>query len=330
MSYANKEVILQVEDLCKRYGSVTAVDGISFAIYRGEVLGFLGPNGAGKSTTIDLITTLQQPDDGYITYPGLSGASQPHAVRQHIGIVPQELAIYGNLSVRDNLFYIGRMYGLRSQELKLRIDALLAEFDLADKAAARARTLSGGQKRRLNFALANIHNPSLVLLDEPTVGLDPNARMLVWQIIQGFRQAGKTVLLTTHYMEEAETLCERIILIDRGRIVAQGTPAELKSDLSDELVLEYQLAGLVPQQLVEGLRQQPGVRQALSDGTTLRVVVGRSQVEAIKAWLAGAGLAVSGMRTADISLEDVFVHFTGRRLGEEDKAAMEAKSPGLA
>ena len=319
MNTGERDVILQVENLSKRYGSITAVDCISFAIYRGEVLGFLGPNGAGKSTTIDLITTLQQPGSGHISYPGLTNANQPHEVRRHIGIVPQELAIYGNLSVRDNLIYIGEMYDLRGGRLQQRIDALLTEFGLVDKARARARTLSGGQKRRLNFALADIHEPDLIVLDEPTVGLDPNARQLVWQIIQGFRTAGKTVLLTTHYMEEAETLCDRIILIDQGRIVAQGTPAELKADLSDELVLGYQVAGLVPQQLVEELRLKPGVRHANTEGNSLRVVVGREDAETTKGWLAGTGLNITGLHTEDISLEDVFVHFTGRYLQEREK-----------
>jgi len=319
MGTSDRDVILQVENLSKRYGSLIAVDNISFAIYRGEVLGFLGPNGAGKSTTIDLITTLQQPSQGHISYPGFTNTNQPHEIRQHIGIVPQELAIYGNLSVRDNLIYIGKMYGLQGKQLQTRILAMFTEFGLADKAKVRARTLSGGLKRRLNFALADIHEPDLIVLDEPTVGLDPNARLLVWQIIQGFRQAGKTVLLTTHYMEEAEILCERIILIDRGRIVAQGTPTELKAALSDELVLGYQVTGLVPPQLVEELKQRPGVRQAGTEGNSLRVVLCRKEAETTKGWLSGTGLAITGMHTEDISLEDVFVHFTGRYLREEEK-----------
>ena len=150
MGTSDRDVILRVENLSKRYGSLIAVDNISFVIYRGEVLGFLGPNGAGKSTTIDLITTLQQPSKGHISYPGLTNTDQPHSVRQRIGIVPQELAIYGNLSVRDNLIYIGKMYGLQGKQLQVRINSLLTEFGLADKAKARARTLSGraGPARR--------------------------------------------------------------------------------------------------------------------------------------------------------------------------------------
>ena len=319
MEIAVKDVILRVENLSKQYGSLLAVDRISFAIYRGEVLGFLGPNGAGKSTTIDLITTLQKPTGGSIAYPSWVGVLQPHQVRRHLGIVPQELALYNNLSVRDNLDYVGKMYGLPGQQLHERIQALLSEFDLADKADARVRTLSGGQKRRLNFALADIHTPDLIVLDEPTVGLDPNARMSVWEIIQGFRQSGKTVLLTTHYMEEAETLCDRIILIDRGHIVAQGTPAELKAGLGSEVVLDYQLAGLVPGQLMDELRLRPGVRQATIEANTLRVVLDRNEVELTKQWLATSGLAITGLQTKDISLEDVFVHYTGRRLQEAEK-----------
>ncbi len=318
MNSGERDVILRVENLCKRYGSITAVDGISFVIYQGEVLGFLGPNGAGKSTTIDLITTLQQPTSGRITYPGLAGGDQPQAVRKQIGIVPQELAIYANLSVRDNLVYIGKMYGLGGPQLEARIQALLQGFDLADKAREHARTLSGGQKRRLNFALADIHSPSLIVLDEPTVGLDPNARQLVWQIIQEFRQAGKTVLLTTHYMEEAETLCDRIILIDTGKIVAQGTPGELKVALSDEVALEYQFDGRLPAQLAEELKLQPAVAQVNIEGSTLKLVLKRDGAEATKRWLASKTEAITQMHTQDITLEDVFVHYTGRHLGAED------------
>jgi ABC-2 type transport system ATP-binding protein len=324
MGLDDREVILQVQNLYKRYGTLVAVDGISFAICRGEVLGFLGPNGAGKSTTIDLITTLQHPSGGSIAYPRFGNTNQTRSIRQHIGIVPQELAIYGNLSVRDNLTYIGKMYGLHGSHLRSRVEQLLQEFGLAEKAAARARTLSGGLKRRLNFALADIHAPELIFLDEPTVGLDPNARLLVWQIIHGFRQAGKTVLLTTHYMDEAEAMCDRIILIDRGKIVAQGTPGELKAALGDDLVLTYQVSGLVPEQTLDALRQTPGVSQAGCGGSTLRLVVQREFAETIKNQLAGEGLTITGMSTEDISLGDVFVHFTGRHL--QDAETTDAES----
>jgi ABC-2 type transport system ATP-binding protein len=320
METGDRVVILQVENLFKRFGALAAVDGISFDIYRGEVLGFLGPNGAGKSTTIDLITTLQRPSSGKITYLGFGSTSQTRIIRQRIGIVPQELAIYGNLTVRDNLAYIGKMYGLHGKRLLQRIDQLLHEFGLLEKAGARARTLSGGLKRRLNFSLADIHSPELIFLDEPTVGLDPNARLLVWQIIQGFRQAGKTVLLTTHYMEEAEALCDRIILIDRGKIVAQGAPRELKAALGDNLVLTYQVSGMVPEITVGALRQMVGVRQASCEGSSLRLVVQREQAEPVKSWLNGQHLPIIRMATEDISLEDVFVYFTGRHLLEPEVA----------
>jgi ABC-2 type transport system ATP-binding protein len=221
--------------------------------------------------------------------------------------------------VRDNLIYIGTMYGLDRRSLNQRIDTLLEKFDLKDKTSARARTLSGGQKRRLNFALAEIHAPNLIVLDEPTVGLDPNARLLVWEIIQGFRQSGKTVVLTTHYMEEAETLCDRIILIDQGRIIAQGTPSELKATLSDEVALEYQVAGLPPPGLISDLKGRDGIRQVNSQANSLRVVVNRACVNATKLWITGTGIAITGMHTEDISLEDVFVHFTGRHLGAETR-----------
>ena len=314
MENGEREVILQVEGLYKQYGSLAAVAGISFNIYRSEVLGFLGPNGAGKSTTIDLITTLQRPSSGHISYPGLGYPTQTQQIRQHIGIVPQELAIYGNLSVRDNLKYIGEMYGLRGKRLNQRIEQLLQEFGLADKVEVRARILSGGMKRRLNFALADVHTPELIFLDEPTVGLDPNARLVVWQIIQGFRQAGKTVLLTTHYMEEAEAMCDRIILIDQGKIVAQGTPMQLKAGMSNDIVLNYQVTGIISSSLIDELNAQPGVAQANSEGNNYRVIVQRNEAEAVKDWLARKGLHITSLATQDISLEDVFIHLTGRHL----------------
>lgn len=316
MSADHQEIVLQAENICKNYGQLIAVNKVSFVVLRGEVLGFLGPNGAGKSTTIDLIATLQQPSSGHITYPGLGQHVKPHAIRQHIGIVPQELAIYGNLSVRDNLAYIGTMYDLKGRRLQERIATLLLEFGLVEKAKARARTLSGGQKRRLNFALADIHSPDLIVLDEPTVGLDPNARSMVWEIIQGYRQVGKTVLFTTHYMEEADALCDRIILIDHGSIVAQGTPADLKASLADELILEYQTNGLMPAKLLEEIKRKPGIRQASAESTTLRLVVQRQEADALKGWLATAGIPYTGLTTQDVSLEDVFVHYTGRSLSE--------------
>lgn len=310
------EVVVQVKNLSKNFKNIKAVDDLSFEVYRGEVLGFLGPNGAGKSTTIDLITTLLQPSSGEITYPGLGSPNQPKSIRHHIGIVPQELAIYGNLTVYDNLTYIGAMYGLHGHQLQERTKSLLAQFDLVDKVRVRARTLSGGLKRRLNFALSDVHQPELIVLDEPTVGLDPNARQLVWQIIDGFRQAGKTVLLTTHYMEEAEILCERIILINHGRIVAQGSPVELKTILMHEVVLNYQLSSLARPQLMELLRQRTGIRNVAAEGNNLRIVISRNESDAVKSWIAGSGLEISGLQTEDISLEDVFVHFTGRTLQE--------------
>jgi linearmycin/streptolysin S transport system ATP-binding protein len=314
-----REIVLQVKDLSKRYGAELAVDCISFAIYRNEVVGFLGPNGAGKSTTIDMITTLQPPSSGQITYPGLSKTSHAHEVRQHIGIVPQELAIYSNLSVMDNLTYIGKMYGLKGENLTNQINHLLSEFGLTGKARARASTLSGGLKRRLNFALADIHNPDLIVLDEPTVGLDPNARLLVWQIVQGFRQSGKTVLLTTHYMDEAEALCDRIILINRGRIIAEGSTAELKTACSDDVVLFYQVEGLLPQQVLENLSHQSGVKQSSNEGNSLRLVVSINEAEAVKQWISGTGLVITGLRTDGITLDDVFARLTGRYLRDESQ-----------
>jgi ABC-2 type transport system ATP-binding protein len=218
---------VEVKGLVKRYGALTAVDGLSFGIREGEVFSLLGPNGAGKSTTIGMLTALVRPTDGDALIGGLSVRERSRAVRKLFGIVPQEIALYEELSGLDNLLFWGRLYGLRGRELASRVNAILDRVGLAEKARARVGTYSGGMKRRLNIAAGLIHGPRLVFMDEPTVGIDPQSRRAVLDLILDLKREGATILYTTHYMAEAEELSDRVGIIDHGKLLAMGTCAEL-------------------------------------------------------------------------------------------------------
>ncbi|MCI2426728.1 ABC transporter ATP-binding protein, partial [Candidatus Acetothermia bacterium] len=232
--------LVEIRNLTRKFGRLTAVDNVSFEIRKEEVLGLLGPNGAGKSTIIDMIVGLRKPTSGSVLVYGLDSSKNGLEVRRRVGYVPQQAAVFDDLTVRENLSLAAEMYGISS--FKQRVAEIIKEYDLGEKADKLAHTLSGGQRRQLNFALGSVPDSQLMILDEPTVGLDPTRRLEAWEFIRRFQEKGKTVLLTTHYMEEADALCSRIVLIDRGKIVAQGRSEELKATLSDELLIEYTFA----------------------------------------------------------------------------------------
>lgn len=218
--------MLTLTNVRKRYGSLTAVDGLSLSVRRGEVFGLLGPNGAGKSTTVGLAVGLLEPDEGKVSIEG-RGAPTVAGVRARLGVAPQGLAIYDLLSGEENLRFFGQVYGLAGAALDRRVAACLAFVGLADRARDHAGTYSGGMKRRLNLAAALVHDPDLLLLDEPTVGVDPQSRNAIFDNIEALNRDGRTIIYTTHYMEEAERLCDRIAIVDRGRLRALGTLDEL-------------------------------------------------------------------------------------------------------
>lgn len=222
----NPEVILDVRGLVKRYGGATAVDGISFSVLRGEIFGILGPNGAGKTSTLEMIETLRPIDGGTVTLAGIDVAREPRRIKGMIGVQLQSSAFFDKLSLTELLLLFGEMYGRR-------VDArrLLAEVELEDRASARVQELSGGQKQRFSIAAALVNDPLVLFLDEPTTGLDPQARRHLWGSIRRIRSEGKTIVLTTHYMEEAEELCDRVAIMDRGSIRALATPRALIGDL---------------------------------------------------------------------------------------------------
>ncbi len=234
------EEFLVAKELHKSFNEHKAVNGVSFTIYKGEIFGLLGPNGAGKTTTIRMLSTVLEPDQGDVTVGGYSIRHDADAVRSLIGVCPQELALYEDLSALDNMVFFGRMVGLDGKEARAQAMANLKLMGLAERAKGRIAKFSGGMKRRINLAISLMGNPELLFLDEPTVGIDPQSRNNIYETIEGLRDKGITILYTTHYMEEADRLCDRIAIIDGGQIIAMDTPHKLKSQLGspEQVTLE--------------------------------------------------------------------------------------------
>jgi ABC-2 type transport system ATP-binding protein len=225
--------MLQVDRLSKRYGDRVAVDAISFSVAQGETVGLLGPNGAGKTTAIAMISGISRPDGGEVSLGGVSLARNANALKRRVGLVPQDLALYEELSAWANLELFGGLYGLGATELKPRAEAALALVGLDDRRGDRVKTFSGGMKRRLNIAGALLHEPDLILLDEPTVGVDPQSRNAIFDNLEELKRRGKTLLYTTHYMEEAERLCDRVLILDHGMLLADDTVAHFQQRFSN-------------------------------------------------------------------------------------------------
>jgi len=235
--------MLQVDRLSKRYGERVAVNAISFSIAQGETVGLLGPNGAGKTTAIAMISGISRPDVGEVSLGGVSLAQDPNALKRRVGLVPQDLALYEELSAWANLQLFGGLYGLGAADLQPRAKAALALVGLADRSTDRVKTFSGGMKRRLNIAGALLHEPDLILLDEPTVGVDPQSRNAIFDNLEELKRRGKTLLYTTHYMEEAERLCDRVLILDHGQILANDTVAHFKQQYTNLEGAFMQLTG---------------------------------------------------------------------------------------
>jgi ABC-2 type transport system ATP-binding protein len=251
--------IVEVENLVKKYGDLTAIDGVSFAIQEGEIFGLLGPNGAGKTTLISVLTCLFPPTEGTVTIAGYDVVQDAAQVKEIIGVVPQDLALYPTISGRDNLIFFGQIYGLRGRELAQRIDQVLDIVGLADRAGDAVETYSGGMKRRLNLAAGLLHRPRVLFLDEPTVGVDPQARNYIFENVEALNREGITILYTTHYMEEAERLCHRVAIIDEGRIIALDTPQGLIALLGGGVIHVGVRAPAA--ELLDKMRALPGVKE---------------------------------------------------------------------
>lgn len=308
----SRPTVISATNLTKTYGDITAVDGISFDVAAGESFGLLGPNGAGKSTTMRMIGGVSQRSAGELTIMGLDPEKQGPEVRAHLGVVPQQDNLDEELRVRDNLLVYGRYFGLPMSYLQPKADELLDFAQLTDKRKSRVDDLSGGMKRRLTIARSLINDPKILLLDEPTTGLDPQARHILWDRLFRLKEKGVTLILTTHYMDEAEQLCDRLIVVDKGRIMAEGSPASLIREYSTREVLELRF-GTERNTTVAGELEGIGERrETLPD----RVLIYANDGEAALEQVTGRGLTPITSLVRRSSLEDVFLRLTGRSLVE--------------
>jgi ABC-2 type transport system ATP-binding protein len=307
---------LRVHGLFKAFAAIRAVDSVSFEVRPGEIYGLLGPNGAGKTTTISMISGLLKPDAGEVIVAGTPFWSDPQKAKRIMGVVPQELALYEELTGRENLEFWGRLAGLGSRDAKTRATELLAALTLTDRAKDPVKTYSGGMKRRINLGCALLHKPQLLLLDEPTVGIDPQARLNILEFIRNLRASGTAILYTTHYLEEAETLCQRIGIIDHGRLLAEGTLKELQDRLGGDrlFVVEADLKDAAPEAW-DGFLTRFRVIQKTERQLVVSAIGTRDPSECLKDLL-GLPLRVENVTLKRPSLNDVFLQLTGRDLRE--------------
>jgi ABC-2 type transport system ATP-binding protein len=309
------DVLLSVRNVVKTYGTRRAVDGVSFNVRRGQTVGLLGPNGAGKSTTVGLVCGILQADAGQILLDGQPAGAGQREARRRIGYVPQELALYDDLSAVENLKLFGALYGLRGEALKSRCAAVLDLVGLTDRARDKAATFSGGMKRRLNIAAALLHEPDLLILDEPTVGVDPQSRNAIFDTLEALQRAGRSLVYTSHYMEEVERLADHIVIVDHGKVLADDSPAALYARLPVRAALQVELAAAAPAELAGSLAQLPGVAGVHGEGSALDVrLQDVTHAVSVLDWLRGQGHVPLHFATARSRLEDVFLDLTGRTL----------------
>lgn len=306
-------VALRVEDLAKRYGAIEALAGLSFEVREGEVFGLLGPNGAGKTTAISMLATERRPSRGDAALFGHSITKERGTVRQMIGVAPQDIAIYPMLTAAENLRFFGRIYGARRAELESRVDELLNFVGLEGRRNDYVRTFSGGMKRRLNIAVALVHRPNLILLDEPTVGVDPHSRGQIFEIVRGLREAGNAILYTTHYMEEAEGLCDRLGILDQGRLVAMGTLDELLAELECSEIIEVR--GLPSETDLGAVRAAGEVCGIERSERLMRLFVSRAApfLAPLQEIISRSKHPVQ-LKIVPVSLEHLFLRLTGTEL----------------
>ena len=309
--------ILEVKDLAKNYGDFVAVKGISFTIEDGEIFSLLGPNGAGKTTSISMLSTLYSPTSGDAHIGGHSITKDAMSVRQMIGVVPQELALYDDLSARENLRFWGQMYDLSGKTLQTRVDEVLEQIGLTEKANERVKTYSGGMKRRVNIGVGLLHKPRLLFMDEPTVGIDPQSRRAILDTVKELNRQGMSVLYTTHYMEEAAELSNRVGIMDHGELIALGTQKELTRQVGQTETILLRLDDAQAAELLAGaIRGLPGVQQAEANEQQVAVITVRAE-EALPIIIAKASEIPLKLRAIEIhepNLEAVFLQLTGRAL----------------
>ncbi|MEX2394411.1 MAG: ABC transporter ATP-binding protein [Actinomycetota bacterium] len=307
--------VLKCSGLRKRFGDLVAVDGVSFQISEGETYGLLGPNGAGKTTTVSMICGLLDANEGEVLVAGERINTKSTRAKAAIGYVPQEVALYPDLTGEENLRFFGRLYGIGGDDLKARIDRLLEMVELSDRRSERIDTYSGGMKRRINIAAGLLHDPLLLILDEPTVGVDPQSRNAILESVAHLASEGMAVLYTTHYMEEAERLCDRVGIIDEGRLIVEGTRRELVSGLGHSDRVEITAKGAL-KRFAAAAKKMTNVDDAVTSehGVTVLVAEGRKVLPQLLEAATKAGLVVSSVEVIEPDLEAVFLHLTGKAL----------------
>ena len=313
------DAIVNIQQLVKTYPGKTpveAVKGIDLAVERGELFGLLGPNGAGKSTTISVCTTRSLPTAGRVSIAGIDVVEHPSEARRYMGVVTQFNTLDRQCTVWENLYFHCRYFGIPHAAAAKKTEELLELFKLTERSKTFVKTLSGGLAQRVQIARAIAHNPEVLFLDEPSAGLDPQTRILLWEIIREYNQAGKTILLTTHYMEEADALCDRLAIVDHGKMIAVGTPKELKSSIPGGYLLRLRFGNQTPDllgrlQALAGVRE---VRASDSTGTDIYADRGGSLIPEIASVASSASAELSDVHISEPSLENLFLHHTGRSL----------------
>jgi len=308
----NETIMITAKNLVKTYGEFNAVDGINFEVKKGEAFGLLGPNGAGKSTTMRMVASVSKRTSGDLTILGLDPNQRGPDIRAHLGVVPQQDNLDVELRVRENLIIYGRYFGLPHKFLKKKADELIEFAQLTEKAKTKVDDLSGGMKRRLTIARALVNEPDILLLDEPTTGLDPQARHILWDRLFRLKEEGVTLVITTHYMDEAEQLCDRLIVMDKGKIMAEGTPADLIARYSSREVVEVRFGSDKNADVAKQLEGLGDRLEVLPD----RILVYSADGEAVLEAIAHQGLRPLTSLVRRSSLEDVFLRLTGRSLVE--------------
>jgi ABC-2 type transport system ATP-binding protein len=309
------DVAIQVDELHKSFGEIKAVQGVSFAVRRGDIFSLLGPNGAGKTTTISMLSTLLRPDKGDALVFGKSIRTDPMGVKAVLGVVPQEIALYEDLSARENLTFWGKMYGLRGAALKRRVDEVLEIIGLTDRAGGRVGKFSGGMKRRVNIGVALLHKPQVIYMDEPTVGIDPQSRRNILDSVVALKDQGMTVLYTTHYMEEAQELSDQVAIMDHGQLIASGTHAELVKIVGemDRISLTINVES---GRVLDAWKAIPGVQRISAEDSVLTVLVENSNLVLPRLFEAATAqnVRITSIDIQEPNLEAVFLHLTGRAL----------------
>lgn len=307
--------MLQAINLSKKFKTKVVVKEVNVELFAGESVGLLGPNGAGKSTTISMLSSLVQPSSGDVLWNEKSIAKNPDPLRKALGVVPQEIALYPELSARENLAFFGRVNGLKGQLLATRITEVLTKIGLLDRQKDIVKTFSGGMKRRLNIGAALLHKPSILIMDEPTVGIDPQSRAYILETVKQFVADGMTLLYTSHYMEEVEMLCDKIYIMDQGKIIAHGTKEELKELVSDNQTIELK-TNLLTENFEKNLKEQFPQATFRIDEEILTISMSKSEepLANIFAIAAASNVVITSAIVKVPSLEDVFLHLTGKAL----------------